>query len=71
MPAAGGGSQDLIVGARYVDRFARRADTWCIVRRTMVYDWTTLTPVPGQLDDPTLVLGRRDRNDPSYEILHQ
>lgn len=69
MPAAGDGSQDLIVGARYVDRFARRDDRWLIVRRTMVYDWTTLTPVPAQLDDPTLVVGRRDRNDPSYEIL--
>jgi ketosteroid isomerase-like protein len=30
---------DWVLGARYVDRFERRAGAWRIAHRTVVYDW--------------------------------
>ncbi len=72
MPApddAGGGLVDLVAGARYADRFERRGGEWRIARRMMIYDWTRIDPVGAVLDDPTLVTGRRDRDDPSSEVM--
>jgi 3-phenylpropionate/cinnamic acid dioxygenase small subunit len=66
MPDDRGGLVDLVAGARYVDRFSRVNAEWRISDRSMVYDWTRIDPVGAVLDDPTLVVGRRDREDPSW-----
>lgn len=35
----GQGEQDIVIGGRYLDKLARRDDTWRIAGRTMLYDW--------------------------------
>jgi 3-phenylpropionate/cinnamic acid dioxygenase small subunit len=60
------GWSDLVAGARYLDRFVRSARGWRIVDRLMVYDWTRVDRVTAELGDPTVVQGRRDRDDPSW-----
>lgn len=64
-----GGLADMSVGARYADRFERRAGEWRIARRSMIYDWTRIDPVGAVLEDPTLVVGRRDGDDPSWSVM--
>ena len=58
-----------IMGARYVDRFSKRAGLWKIDERTVVLDWHKVEtwgggapPIP--LDE--FSVGRRDRSDPIY-----
>jgi SnoaL-like domain len=58
-----------VVGARYLDRFSRRAGTWRIERRTVVLDWRKTEvwadcapPVPTE----GFVRGARCPEDPSY-----
>jgi hypothetical protein len=64
------GFQDITVHGRYLDTLERRQGRWVIVRRTMVDDATTVAPVVGIIDDPALILGTRDRTDPSYALFH-
>jgi hypothetical protein len=66
MPDGSDGWVDLIAGARYIDRCTCANGEWLISDRTMVYDWTRIDPVGAVLEDPTLVVGRRDRDDPSW-----
>jgi hypothetical protein len=58
-----------VVGARYLDRFSRRAGTWGIEHRTVVLDWrktevweNRTPPVPTE----GFVRGARCPEDPSY-----
>jgi len=62
-------ADDLIIGLRYVDRFARRAGTWLIAKRVCAFDWTYTVPVDQATrwqfaDDFTV--GVRDRTDITY-----
>lgn len=54
------------VWGRYLDRWSRREGRWAIDRRIYVHDFdevheVTATALPG--------VGRRDREDPSYDVL--
>jgi hypothetical protein len=58
-----------VVGARYLDRFSRRAGTWRIEHRTVVLDWHTTEVWPASAPAvPTdgFVRGARCPEDPSY-----
>jgi 3-phenylpropionate/cinnamic acid dioxygenase small subunit len=60
-----GATQDLVVGARYIDVIGRDVQVGCQIRsRVMVYDWTRIDVVAGELEDPTLVLGVNGAGDP-------
>ncbi len=50
---------------RYVDRFERRNDQWRIVRRTVVFDWRTLLPLPAvpPVFNPGWTIGQRTPED--------
>lgn len=41
-----GAELDWLLGARYVDRFERRAGRWLIAHRTVVFDFDRFDPVP-------------------------
>jgi hypothetical protein len=63
-----------VVGARYLDRFARRAGTWRIEHRTVVLDWHKTEVWPASAPAvPTdgFVRGARWPEDPSYPATHQ
>src|SRR6516165_3676014 len=58
-----------VVGARYLDRFSRRAGRWRIDHRTVVLDWHTTEVWPASAPAvPTdgFVRGARCPEDPSY-----
>ena len=63
------GSEDMILGLRYVDRFERRDGRWLIARRVCAFDWTYTVPY-----DPSRIfafgadftVGKRDRTDITY-----
>ena len=60
-----------VVGARYLDRFSRRANTWRIDRRTVVLDWhkTEVWPdSPAQVPTEGFVRGARSPEDPSCAV---
>ena len=50
---------------RYVDRFERRDCQWRIARRTVVFDWRTLMPIPEVEPkfDPKWTIGQRAADD--------
>lgn len=63
------GSEELVVGGRYLDQFQRRGAEWRILRRTVVYDYSRLTPATenGRYDGmPNL--GARGPADPLYRL---
>jgi hypothetical protein len=60
-----------VVGARYLDRFSRRAGTWRIEHRTVVLDWHRTEVWPASAPAvPTdgFVRGARWPEDPSYAV---
>lgn len=61
----------LLVGARYLDRFERRDGDWRIVFRTEVIDWGRWLPIPERWFEQNgeMPKGRRDRDDLSYRYL--
>ncbi len=60
-----GTEDNLILGARYVDRFERRDGAWKIAHRTVVGDWQhALTAVEAR--SMSFVPGLRSRGDPAY-----
>ncbi|MFE6976201.1 nuclear transport factor 2 family protein [Streptomyces sp. NPDC057682] len=65
-PTGPGAPQDLaIIRCRYVDRFERRAGTWGIADRVVVFDESRTVHVTDTLD-PTWVASHRDASDPVY-----
>jgi len=58
---------DIVSRGRYLDRFSRRAGRWAIDHRRFVEDLQHLQSGGG--DAAVKVDGRRDREDPSYDIL--
>ena len=72
--SAAGRDLDTFTGGRLVDRFERRGGAWKITHRRTVFDWNRDTPsnegwVNGmfQVGKPGMLLGRKDRSDPSYD----
>lgn len=62
----GGHAMDLMTCSRYVDRFERRGGGgWKILRRTLVADWKSVTPVLVDVPPPPAgwAAGRRDQDD--------
>jgi hypothetical protein len=63
-------SYELYVAGRYFDRFEKRADTWRILKRRFVSDWTSSGPDSGLGREGFAQLwklwGSRDLADPSY-----
>jgi len=61
----------LMVGARYLDRFEKRGAEWKISYRTEVIDWGRWLPVPERWFEQNneMPKGRRDREDLSYRYL--
>ena len=60
---------ELVIGARYLDRFRRDGQgQWKISFRTELLDWARMTPIPERWfeDNREMPKGRRDREDPSY-----
>jgi hypothetical protein len=58
-----------VVGARYLDRFSRRAGTWRIEHRTVVLDWQKTevwAASAPQVPTEGFVRGARWPDDPSY-----
>lgn len=66
-----GFSFELVVGARYLDRFERRNGEWRIAFRTEVLDWARRLPIGERWfeEQAALPKGRRDRGDASYAAL--
>lgn len=61
------GPYELIVGARYLTRYARGADGWRISAHAEVMDWGTRRPLGDWFDrSEEMPKGRRDGSDPSY-----
>jgi ketosteroid isomerase-like protein len=61
------GSRDVILGLRYLDRFARRGGVWRIADRTVVLDWSRNDPVERRWrSEVHFSTGTRGRADPSY-----
>ena len=54
------------VGARYVDRFEKRAGEWRIAHRQVVVDWSKVEPIVAEFPSESYEQGRRDREDASY-----
>jgi hypothetical protein len=61
----------LMVGARYLDRFERRASEWRIAFRTEVIDWGRWLPVPERWFEQNAEMpkGVRGHDDLSYRYL--
>lgn len=64
-----GKAHQIEARGRYVDRWSRREGRWAIDHRHFVSDLTTTQETPPL--DPTADESRRDRTDPSYEMLAQ
>lgn len=63
---------DVIVGGRYLDKYARRDGSWKFVERAIVTDWARVyDPSPVQFDHPITrdtPRGSPDANDPSHQF---
>ena len=66
----------MVTLGRYIDRWSCRDGVWALDHRRFVYDVSFATPPGvGELGrlaaerDPRQTAGRRDRSDPSYEVM--
>lgn len=60
-------STDIEGRGRYLDRWARRDGVWAVEHRRHISDLRTVRPAIGA--QPLGPSSRRDRSDPSYELL--
>lgn len=63
----GGEMKDLIIAARYIDRFVRREGEWRIIHREKVPDWIRIMEGSDPYFDSVPVPGRRDGQDVSFK----
>ena len=71
---AGGGTREVLVCGRYLDRFERRNGEWRIAERMVVHDWFRENPDTGDWSKGPfgmsgLALGAGSRDDKSYTWL--
>jgi hypothetical protein len=66
----GGPHVVTMIGGRYSDLFAKRAGEWRILRREVLYDWTTETSQHAGLDFERLE-GLRTPGDRSYPLFEE
>jgi SnoaL-like domain len=74
-----GGSHDLVVAGRYVDRFEKRDDEWRIAQRSIIVDWFRQYPDTCEFGDnkplgianarPGHELAARKPHDRSYTLM--
>ena len=61
---------DLLIGGRYLDKYARRKGAWKFSERAVLADWVTLSePSSVRLDHPMVegsYIGKPGEQDPSY-----
>lgn len=71
MPGASG-PEELVVGARYVDRFQKRADEWRILERRLCIDWSQHRP-PSESPRYRSITRRGERfpDDVSYQLFNR
>jgi hypothetical protein len=62
---------DLIGRGRYLDRFEHRDGRWAIVHRRYVADLLAVLPGAAEPGRGGTSSTRRDRTDPSYELLRR
>ena len=65
-------ARDLLIGGRYLDRYARRAGAWKFLRRALALDWCRVAPVDASAYGEFAAgapRGRTDEADPSYLAL--
>lgn len=64
------GRMDLLIGGRYLDRYARRDSVWKFSERAVLADWATVTePSVVRLEHPLIAgshIGRPDIDDPAH-----
>jgi ketosteroid isomerase-like protein len=70
--ATDGGSVDLLIGGRYLDKYEKRNGAWKFSHRAVVADWANLhDPSIVDLDNPMIegsYIGRPGTEDPSYDF---
>jgi ketosteroid isomerase-like protein len=68
-----GSKADFLVGARYIDRFERRAGVWRVTKRQLLWDWARDDALAGEFDavgiDPqALRFGEHGQDDGVYRL---
>lgn len=69
-----GVTNDMSVGGRYLDRFARRDGRWAIVHRQLVLEWSRVEPETPRywdvlgLDTEAIPFGVAGKDDPVYQL---
>ena len=66
------GARELLIGGRYLDRYARRGGGWRFSHRALALDWCRVTPVDAAAYREFAAgapRGRPDGEDPSYRAL--
>jgi hypothetical protein len=64
-----GAERMLVAIGRYVDRFEKRAGEWGIAHRVVIVEHAQLLSSDDRFPASRSGAGRRDRDDPSYEVL--
>jgi hypothetical protein len=65
-------AREIIIGGRYLDRYARRAGHWKFLHRSLALDWVRVAAVDTSAYREFAAgapLGRTDATDPSYLAL--
>ncbi|MCY1556248.1 SnoaL-like domain protein [compost metagenome] len=66
-----GVKMDRLVGGRFLDRYRKEGGQWKIAQRTFVHDWNMNLPSSANLEEgmfAKFLKGRRDQQDPSYQL---
>jgi len=69
-PDAEGARTVFLFMGRYVDRLEKRNGEWRLAHRVVVFDWSRVDPIVGDLPEEwksRFATGRRDREDQSYQ----
>lgn len=70
--ASAGGTLDLLIGGRYLDRYEKRDSHWKFTHRAVLADWATVNdPSVVDLSHPLLQgshFGKPDHYDPAHEF---
>jgi hypothetical protein len=64
-------AKEIVIGGRYLDRYERRNNTWKILHRTLVWDFTRSNPIASEQLSFLESLGSQGcgAGDPSFGVL--